>query len=117
MSEELKKSIGMNIYSYKTDTIIPLYRSGIITQAEARELLGLPSISTVEMRMDLPKFRKVKNARNRYDYLCRKLNENKHLSERDEEDYCTLYELFDGSMSENDKIQTISEKIQTHEPA
>jgi hypothetical protein len=115
-----KESIGKIIFrkdSYKIEKVVRLFRSGIITQEEARGALDLPDINLSEMKMDLPKFRKVKNARNRYDYLCRKLNENKHLSERDEEDYSTLYELFEGGVSENDKIQTNSDKIQTHEPA
>ncbi len=64
--------------------------------------------------MDNKRFRTLKHARNRYDYLTRKLNSGKNFTYRDEEDYYVLYEIFEKEASE---IQTNSDNFQTNSDA
>jgi hypothetical protein len=109
-SLEMLNRLRKNISDREVKKVAMLHRACIITRNEARHLLGLDPIKELEFQSFSPKFQLVKSARNRYDYLNRKLNDGKYFTKQDEEDFIVLQKMFKENSSE---LSTISENSAT----
>ena len=98
MLDRMRKSVpNANI---KNATM--LHRAEIITRNEARCFLGLDPINDDEFQSSSPKFQLVKSARNRYDYLKRKLHDGKYFTKKDEKDFIALHKMFEEQTDQNE---------------
>ena len=111
---EMFDRLRNNISEREVKKAAMLHRAGIITRNEARHLLGLDPIKELEFQSASPKFQLVKSARNRYDYLNRKLNDGKYFTKQDEEDFIVLQKMFKENSADSYENSATQTRINTH---